>query len=214
MQLTKLIKEIKVNNPNKIVTAYTDGTGSREVQVRILEPIIDQPGEKLTWVEYPKGKLDLMFWDRHDNLNFVLLDIGFQDAMEGFVKNPIESMLEAAKKYNLKPLGYYNDDGDYERIDEVDLDSNKNSFITIPNNDEDENDTGSKSWNVMYTDNPKSVKRIIPSTVYRELKKLADTFELMGKRKMYENDQEIKSYIIILRNLERHFKKYLESKIS
>lgn len=87
------------------------------------------------------------------------------------------------------------------------IDQFNSSFLTVPTNEDPE--TGKKSWDVIYTDDPKKNKRIMFARTYQTLKKLADTFEEVASLPTYSKDGEMHTFAKALRTLEQKFKEYI-----
>lgn len=83
-------------------------------------------------------------------------------------------------------------------------------FTTIPTGIDKE--TGKKSWDVMYTGDPKTNKRIMFSKTYEAIKKLAAEFDEVSNLPTYANDQEMKTFTSVLKRLEKEFKAYIIKK--
>ena len=83
-------------------------------------------------------------------------------------------------------------------------------FVTIPTGTDDE--TGKKSWDVMYTNPDKKSKRIMFSKTYQTIRKLADEFEYITTLSTYKDDGEIHTLARTLRTLEQRFKEYIIKK--
>lgn len=83
-------------------------------------------------------------------------------------------------------------------------------FITIPT--ETNPETGKKSWDVMYTGDPKTNKRIMFSKTYEAIKKLAIEFDEVSRLPAYKGDKEMELFTNVLKRLERDFKQYIANK--
>lgn len=99
----KLLQEIKINNPN-IITAYTAGRRNTKVKVRILEKFWEEDGDKMFWGEYPKGVLDLVFYDNSDNDYSVDHNQDLDELIGYYIEgNPYHLYKNTLLKYKLKP---------------------------------------------------------------------------------------------------------------
>lgn len=92
------------------------------------------------------------------------------------------------------------------------IDTFDKKFITVPNVSDSGDETGKKSWDVIYTDEPDANKRIRFSQTYRMLKGLADTFDEVAQLSTYAKDGEMQTFARSLRTLEQKFKEYIIKK--
>jgi hypothetical protein len=87
----------------------------------------------------------------------------------------------------------------------------KYPFKTISAKEQDP-ETGTKEWDVVYTDSNKKTHRIFYEQTYSTLKGLADVFEEAAQRPYYAKDKEMKNFAKTLRKLEYAFSAYIEKR--